>query len=1449
MMCASVAFGQATLPVSRTSWTGAEPTGWSQSGTTDRTTNFACSGDNAATFDNTNDVTTVYFSAAPDQLVFKLKKASMSGASSMLVQRSDNGTAWTAIGTYGTASGATTITDCANITIALTAGTRYVRWTYTKATGNCDLDDVSISAAPADPTIVLSSPAQTGAANIAQSSTNNILSHFQAAVTVANATLNSLAFTTTGSYTAADLTGTFKLYYGSTNVFGSASSMATVAVGAAGTYTFSSLSQAITSGNTGYFWIVADASGTSGGNRTLVVAANPTLTFAAGTPSGSIAVGGTKTFITPSTPTLSATALTAFGNQCVNTTYGPNAFTITGSALTTANVTVAASAGYTYSTTAGGTYTSTLSLSQPGGAFSQDIYVKFTPTAATSYTASIVVGGGGASNINVAPSGTGNVGTVGVTTVAASAIGTASASSGGTGVSTTCGTITAKGVVWGTSANPTISTNLGMTSNGTGTANFTSSITSLTANTLYNYRAYATNSNGVTSYGTDLTFTTLKLEPTNYPTSFACGTVTISSIPLTWTGAMGAVLPDGYLIKWSTTSFAAISDPVDGTAQSNGAGVQNIAFGTNTYTPSGLSSGTTYYFKVWSYTNSGTGINYKTTGQPQVSCTTLSAPWEDFESGSNKTGYASGSSTYTAGSWSLDDALATTSDGNDAKNGSRSARVRSSGSLTMDFDLVNGLGTVDVLHARYGSDGNSTWRLEVSDDGGSSWTAFVSSTITTSSTTLTNQSFTVNVAGTVRFRLVKLSGGTGVRLNFDDIYVTDYTNPCVLPTTHASSLAAASITTTTANLSWTNGNGGSRIVVVREGGAVNANPVDNTTYTSSAVFGSGSQIGTGNFVVYRGTAISVALTGLTPGKEYFVKVFEYGCDPGDELYYTTGTPANTNLLTEPATPVSFSSVCISDNSIDLIWQAPAGSVDGYLLVARANSGEHAVTSLVPTSQGHALNFSAAPTFGGTAPNSRVLYVGTGTSATVTGLTTNTTYTFRVYAYALGSGSTYKYSSGTSVARTIKIQDVTFASATGNDQAALVSWTNPSAACFDEIMVVANQTAGIGFTPSGDGTAYSPNSTYAAPDQVVYKADFNTNTVDVSNLVNGTTYYFEIFVRKGTSWSAGVEVFTIPNDITNFGSGDMAIVAVNTQYQSSGSNDEVCFFSFQDITVGSSIEFNDNGYERVSADLWGDTEGVIRITRTSGGTVPAGTVLCLQGAGNQPDDFTVKNCGANDDAHWSIYSLNGDLFDFDLNSNDQIWLFQNGAWSNPSGSHNATYTGDVVWGWTATGWMSSPGYSSTAGSTRPEDTECFTIDLNGISNNDKVKYTGSMASTDQIGWIRRINDPANWTGYSTNGNYNAGGQNYSGGCITFPFSSIGFQAGRWGGVKSTNWHDCNNWDDLRVPDQNTDVLIPSTSNDPHILTTRIGECHTIEIETDTGAELYIDGTGRLDVTGP
>lgn len=204
-------------------------------------------------------------------------------------------------------------------------------------------------------------------------------------------------------------------------------------------------------------------------------------------------------------PALTATTLTAFGNVCVNTTAGPNSFTITGTNLTAANVTVGALAGFTYSTTAGGTYTSSLSLTQPGGAFSQEIFVRFTPTAVQSYNGNIPVGGGGATAIDVAAAGSGI--NIAVTTGASSAITGTSATLAGTAV-TTCTAITAYGIEYSTTNNfPNGTGTQEPSTNIDGGGNYTSAVTGLTPATTYYYKAYATNTGG-TQYGTQMTFTT-----------------------------------------------------------------------------------------------------------------------------------------------------------------------------------------------------------------------------------------------------------------------------------------------------------------------------------------------------------------------------------------------------------------------------------------------------------------------------------------------------------------------------------------------------------------------------------------------------------------------------------------------------------------------------------------------------------------------------------------------------------------------------------------------------------------------------------------------------------------------------------------------------------------------------------------------------------------------------
>jgi uncharacterized protein (TIGR02145 family) len=103
-----------------------------------------------------------------------------------------------------------------------------------------------------------------------------------------------------------------------------------------------------------------------------------------------------------------------------------------------------------------------------------------------------------------------------LTTTAVTSVTTNSAVSGGAISSDGGGVITARGVVWSTSQNPTIALTT-KTTDGNGTGSFTSSIANLNPSTVYYVRAYATNSAG-TVYGTEISFTTATIPTVNYTT-------------------------------------------------------------------------------------------------------------------------------------------------------------------------------------------------------------------------------------------------------------------------------------------------------------------------------------------------------------------------------------------------------------------------------------------------------------------------------------------------------------------------------------------------------------------------------------------------------------------------------------------------------------------------------------------------------------------------------------------------------------------------------------------------------------------------------------------------------------------------------------------------------------------------------------------------------------------
>ena len=164
-------------------------------------------------------------------------------------------------------------------------------------------------------------------------------------------------------------------------------------------------------------------------------------------------------------------------------------------------------------------------------------------------------------------------------------------------------------------------------------------------------------------------------------------------------------------------------------------------------------------------------------GLVAVSSQTANTVSEGFEAG-GKPAYAAGSVSLGSGNWTLDDALLGNT-ASDRKTGSYSARVRNAGKLTMNFNAPSA-GGISIGHAVYGTDGASGWELWKSSDNGLTWTR-VGSPVTSTSTTLSNASFTVNSSTAARFEIRKVSGGTN-RINIDNIVVTSYVAATPTPT-------------------------------------------------------------------------------------------------------------------------------------------------------------------------------------------------------------------------------------------------------------------------------------------------------------------------------------------------------------------------------------------------------------------------------------------------------------------------------------------------------------------------------------------------------------------------------------------------------------------------------------------------------------------------------------------
>ena len=250
----------------------------------------------------------------------------------------------------------------------------------------------------------------------------------------------------------------------------------------------------------------------------------------------------------------------------------------------------------------------------------------------------------------------------------------------------------------------------------------------------------------------------------------------------------------------------------------------------------------------------------------------------------------------------------------------------------------------------------------------------------------TNVSVTALSAETVYyFAVYEFNGAATPNYRTHDEPVANRTTLAAEPGTQASNIGISGpAEVSMSGFTWTDGNGAGRILVAKAGSPVDAFPADGTAYTAHTNFGSGNQIGTGNYVVWVGSGQPARISSLERDTVYHFRLFEYNGSAATINYNTNTAAGNpysqTTMAANPSSAASDLTVTsIGADTLTVTWtKGTAGT--NTLIVIRSGADPAAPTDMV--------TYSANAAFGSgdtTAAGSYVVYTNTGTSSTVTGL--------------------------------------------------------------------------------------------------------------------------------------------------------------------------------------------------------------------------------------------------------------------------------------------------------------------------------------------------------------------------------------------------------------------------------------------------------------------------------
>ncbi|MDF2190652.1 T9SS type A sorting domain-containing protein [Paraflavitalea sp. CAU 1676] len=191
---------------------------------------------------------------------------------------------------------------------------------------------------------------------------------------------------------------------------------------------------------------------------------------------------------------------------------------------------------------------------------------------------------------------------------------------------------------------------------------------------------------------------------------------------------------------------------------------------------------------------------------------------------------------------------------------------------------------------------------------------------------------------------------------------------------------------------WTTGNGEGRIVVARKTDAVQFTPDNGVSYAPESSFGAGADLGSQQFVVYKGNGNSVTLTNLEPATSYHFAVYEFNGTGNDIVYLTTPLSAGHSTAVAPLSGSGDLLLTPGSGSITLSWTK--GSGDRRLVVAKEGNP---ITGTPANLSAYTPN-AAFKSGSQIAAGEYAVYAGSGNTLTVTGLSAGKTYHFSIFEY-------------------------------------------------------------------------------------------------------------------------------------------------------------------------------------------------------------------------------------------------------------------------------------------------------------------------------------------------------------------------------------------------------------------------------------------------------------------